>query len=156
MTNEDYMMLAVNKARQGIEAGQTPFGASIIKNGEVIACSHNRVWKETDPTAHAEINAIREAAKKIQSIDLGGSVMFTTCEPCPMCLTAIHWSKIEVVYYGATIADAESAGFQELRMPAKELAQKGGSLLKVERGPCIQECVALFRKWKDAGKNSSY
>jgi guanine deaminase len=155
-THADYMNLAIEKAKEGIRAGQSPFGAVIINNGNVVSCAHNRVWKTTDPTAHAEVNAIREAAQNLKTIDLSGCIMYTTCEPCPMCLTAIHWAKIETVYYGATIADAEEANFNELVFPAKELAKKGGSTLKVIDGILRQECASLFKLWKATSLGGSY
>lgn len=144
MTHTQYMLMAVEKTREGIHAGQSPFGALIVKDGKIIANSHNTVWKTCDPTAHAEVTAIREAAKALKTIDLSGTVMYTTCEPCPMCLTAIHWARIETVYYGATIEDAAKAQFNELKMSAKELARQGGSKLRVEEGPCRKECQELF------------
>lgn len=144
MTHEQYMLMAVEKTKEGVKAGQSPFGAVIVKEGKVVANSHNTVWRTTDPTAHAEVNAIREAAKALKTIDLSGTVMYTTCEPCPMCLSAIHWAKIDTVYYGATIEDAANAKFNELKMPAKELAKRGGSKLKVEEGPCRDTCRDLF------------
>lgn len=151
MTHEKYMMMAVQKTRDGIKAGQSPFGAVIVKAGKIVANSHNTVWKTCDPTAHAEVNAIREASKNLNTIDLTGTIMYTTCEPCPMCLSAIHWAKIDTVYYGATIADAADAKFNELTMPAKELARLGGSKLNVEEGPCRAECTELFAFFKSNG-----
>lgn len=152
---KQWMQQAVEVARKGIKAGQSPFGAVIFKGNQLVAASHNRVWKESDPTAHAEVNAIREACKALQRIDLSGFTMFTTCEPCPMCLTAIHWAKIDRVVYGATIEDAASAGFEELQFPAAELARKGKSKLIVEHGP-YPECAQLFQEWKKAGLGKSY
>lgn len=151
MNSQDYMKMAVEKARDGVRSGQSPFGAVIVKGGKVVANSHNVVWKTCDPTAHAEVTAIREASKVLKSIDLSGCEMYTTCEPCPMCLSAIHWSKIDKVYYGATIDDAAAANFNELKMPAKELARKGGSHLVVEEGPCREECRELFAFFKSNG-----
>src|SRR3954451_18298014 len=132
-TESDFMLQALEKARQGIAAGNSPFGACVVKDGHLVVAAHNTVWNTTDPTAHAEVNAIRLAAKALANIDLTGCVMYTTCEPCPMCLSAIHWAKIGRVVYGATIADAASAGFNELHVDAKELARLGGSKLIVER-----------------------
>lgn len=150
MRDEDFMRLAIAKAREGIAAGQTPFGAVIVKGDEVIAAAHNTVWNDCDPSAHAEVNAIRQAARALQTIDLNGCTMYTTCEPCPMCLTAIHWAKIDRVPYGATIADAAKAGFSELRVGASDLARMGGSPLRVEPGPLREECAALFAEWKQS------
>src|SRR6516165_9769852 len=113
MTDADYMRLAIRKAQESIAAGQSPFGAVIIKDGEVVAATHNTVWRDSDPTAHAEVNCIRAAASALRLIDLSGCEMYSTCEPCPMCLSAIHWARIDRVVFGATIADAALAGFNE-------------------------------------------
>ena len=156
MTDEDYMRLAVRVARAGVAAGQTPFGAVIVRGGAVVAEGHNRVWLTTDPIAHAEVVTIRTAAEALRTIDLGGTVMYTTCEPCPMCLAAIHWAKIDAVYYGADIADAQDAGFAELCVPAKELAARGGSTLRVEAGLLRRECADLFAEWKAANLSRPY
>jgi tRNA(Arg) A34 adenosine deaminase TadA len=156
MTDTDFMRRAIEVAQAGIAAGQTPFGAVIVRNGTIVAEAHNRVWLTGDPTAHAEVVATRLAAAALRTIDLSACVMYTTCEPCPMCLSATHWSKIQVVYYGATIADAQAAGFCELCFPAKELARQGGSPLRVEEGPLRPECVALFADWQRAGLSKPY
>ncbi len=150
------MALAIAKAREGIAAGQSPFGAVIVSKGVVVATTHNTVWRDVDPTAHAEVNCIRCAAKSLQSITLAGCEMYSTCEPCPMCLSAIHWSKIDRVVFGATIADATAAGFCELNVDAGELARMGGSPLKVEGGLLRQECAALFAFWRDQGLCGTY
>ena len=90
-----------------------PFGACIIKDGEIIASASNHVLKNNDPTAHAEIETIREAAKKLNTYDLSGCELYTNCYPCPMCLSAIIWSNIKKVYYGNTKEDAASIGFRD-------------------------------------------
>src|SRR5437588_8061519 len=132
MTDTDFLRLAIKKTRDGIQAGQSPFGSLIVKDGEVVAVTHNTVWQTTDPTAHAEVNCIRAAAKALRTIFLHGCTIYSTTEPCPMCLCAIHWSKIDRVVYGATIADATGAGFCELHVDAKLLAEMGKSHLKLE------------------------
>lgn len=150
------MRLAIDKAREGIAAGQAPFGATIVFAGEVIAVAHNTVWLDSNPTAHAEINAIRQAAMRLGQIELLGSTIFSTCEPCPMCLAATHWSKITRLVYGATIADAAAAGFSELRVEARALVKMGGSPLRVEDGLLRDECRALFNAWKENPKSKAY
>jgi tRNA(Arg) A34 adenosine deaminase TadA len=150
------MRRAVRIAQKGIAAGQTPFGAVIVRDGSVVAEGHNSVWLTGDPTAHAEVVAIRQAAAALRTIDLSGSVMYTTCEPCPMCLSATHWAKFHAVYYGAVIADAQAAGFCELCVGAKVLAAMGGSPVRVEEGPLRSECVDLFAQWKAAGLSKPY
>ncbi len=133
-----------------------PSAPIIVRGSDVIATTHNTVWRDTDPTAHAEINCIRSAAKAIKSIDLSGCEMYSTCEPCPMCLAAIHWSKIDRVVFGATIDDAARAGFCELHVDARVLAEMGQSPLKVESGVLQEECVQLFEIWKKTGLCGTY
>src|SRR5438309_1330547 len=126
MTDHDYMRLAIRKAQEGIAAGQSPFGSAIVRDGQVVAVTHNTVRRDDDPTAHAEVNCIREASRVLKAICLRGCTLYSTTEPCPMCLSAIHWAKIDRVVFGASIADAQIAGFSELAVAAKVLAQLGG------------------------------
>ena len=156
MTDADFMRLAIEKTREGINAGQSPFGSVITRDGKVVAVTHNTFWKTTDPTAHAEVTCIRAAAAVLKTIFLHGCTLYSTTEPCPMCLSAIHWAKIERVVFGATIADAAEAGFHELFVPAKELAAMGRSPVKVESGLLQAECAALFAEWKQSGKARAY
>ena len=151
-----FMREAIARAREGIRAGQTPFGAVVVRAGRVLVAAHNTVWRDTDPTAHAEVGALRQAALLLSRIDLGGCDLFTTCEPCPMCLAAIHWAKIDRVVFGAGIDDAAAAGFTELLLPAREMVEKGGSRLRVESGVCQQECRELFQLWKEMGLSAPY
>ncbi len=153
---ERYMRVAIEKAREGIVAGQSPFGSVIVRDGKIIAATHNTVWRDTDPTAHAEVNNIRAAARALRTIDLSGCVLYATCEPCPMCLSAIHWAKISRVVFGASITDAAAAGFSELRVEARRLAEMGGSPLRVESGLLAEECRALFGEFLRAGKARTY
>jgi len=156
MDEPGLMRLAIEKTREGIAAGQSPFGSIVVRGGEVVASTHNTVWRDTDPTAHAEVNCLRAAAKALGSIDLAGCTLFSTCEPCPMCLAAIHWSKVDRVVFGATIDDAAAAGFAELRVAAATLAEIGGSPLRVEGGLLREECAGLFDEWKRAGLCGTY
>ena len=144
------MQLAIDKCREGIDNGQTPFGACIVRNGEVIACDHNIVWESTDITAHGEIHAIRNACRKVNSIDLSGSTIYSTCEPCPMCFTAIHWAKIDKIVYGASIEDAERFGFNELKVSNHTLKELGLSNVEIIGNFMEDKCVELFEYW--AGK----
>jgi len=109
-----FMQIAYDEAVEGMlnnEGG--PFGAMIVKNGKVIATAHNEVLKSKDPTAHAEVNAIRKASQVLESFDLSGCELYTTCEPCPMCLGAIFWARITKVYFAATKEDAARGGFDD-------------------------------------------
>jgi guanine deaminase len=156
MTDSDAMHIAIAKAQEGIATGQSPFGAAIFRDSQLLAAAHNTVWQTCDPTAHAEVNAIRLAARQLGVIALRGCTMYTTCEPCPMCLAAIHWAKLDRVVFGATIADAATAGFSELRLPASELAQRGGSPVTVAGPVCQAECADLFRQWHATGRGRPY
>lgn len=151
------MREAIAVTRKGIEAGQSPFGSVVAtKDGEIICANHNVVRLTTDPTAHAEITAIRAAAKKLNTIDLSGYVLISTCEPCPMCASAIHWARFDAVIYGATIADAERAGFNELNLSIENVYRQGGSKVKIITGVLQQECAELFNLWKRGPNPTSY
>lgn len=156
MTPTELMQLAIEKCREGIAAGQSPFGCAIECGGRVIACSHNTVVATTDITAHAEVNALREACHAIGNIFLDGAVVATTCEPCPMCMAALHWARVGTVYYGATIADADDAGFNELSLPAAELLRIGGSTLELVPELMQPECKQLFAEWKANPRRTVY
>lgn len=151
MDHEHWMSLAIERARAGIAAGQSPFGAVVVRGNETVGAGYNEVRKRTDPTAHAEVVAIGRAAGAARAIDLSGCVLYTTCEPCPMCATAIHWARIDRVIWGAAIADAAAAGFNELHVPARELYARGGSRVQVTEGVLRERCAALFAEWLRAG-----
>ena len=111
---KNIMRLCIEEAVNGVNQGEGgPFGAVILKDGELIAVAHNTVIKTNDPTAHAEINAIREAGKKLSTHDLKDCILYATGYPCPMCLSAIIWANIKEVYYGTTLKDAEEIGFRD-------------------------------------------
>ncbi len=144
---ESLMRLAIEKALEGIDAGQSPFGCAIARGDELIAVSHNTVVATTDVTAHAEVNALRLGCKTTGQIHLEGCVVATTCEPCPMCMAALHWARVETVYFGASIADADSAGFNELQVPAADVLKIGGSKVALVSGVLSAECRELFQRW---------
>ncbi|MEM7312526.1 MAG: nucleoside deaminase [Planctomycetota bacterium] len=154
MDPEALMKLAIEKCREGIHSGQSPFGCAIARGDEILAVSHNVVWKTTDITAHAEVTALREACTAAGEILLEGCTVATTCEPCPMCMSALHWARVDEVYFGATIADAETAGFNELNLAAADLLKQGGSTVKLIPNLLRKECSQLFQEWKDnAGRS---
>ncbi len=155
MNDEQFMKKAIEKAKEGIKKGQTPFGACIVKKGKVVVCEHNEVWEDNDITEHAEIVAIRKACKKLKTIDLSGCVIYSTTEPCPMCYSAIHWARIGKIVYGASIADAKKAGFNELTISDKVLKKLGKDRIKIEAGVLKKECVGLFGLWKKS-KGKAY
>lgn len=145
--HKQFMELAIEKAREGMNHGQTPFGACIVKDGNVVSVSHNEVWKTTDITAHAEVQAIRKACQKLGTIDLSGCTLYSSCEPCPMCFSAIHWAKIDTVYFGARIADAERGGFNELSISNEQMKEMGGSPLQIKAEFMSEEAKKVFDEW---------
>lgn len=147
MNDEDYMKLAIGKAREGIAQGQTPFGACLVKGGAVISCTHNAVWATCDSTAHAEVCAIREACACLRTVDLSGCTLYSTCEPCPMCFSACHWARIETIVYGARIDDAKRAGFNELSLSNETMKRLGGSRLTLTGDVLREENLALLAAW---------
>jgi tRNA(Arg) A34 adenosine deaminase TadA len=156
MNDDAYMDLAIAKGREGIAAGQMPVGALLVRDGSIVCATHNTVWRDGDPTAHGEMNAVRHAATALGTVDLTGSTVYVTLEPCPMCLGAMHWARIGRVVYGASIADSASFGFSELAIPAVELARLGRSPLHVVAGPRRAECLALFEEWRRSGQARTY
>ena len=145
---EALMQMAIDKCREGLAKGQSPFGCTIAIGKRIVASEHNTVVLTTDITAHAEVNAIRAGNRAIKNIFLEGAVVATTCEPCPMCMAALHWARVDTVYYGAMIADAEGGGFNELEFPAAELLRQGGSHVKLISGLLVEECKQLFKEWQ--------
>ena len=140
-----WMKIAYDEATKGMLSNEGgPFGAVILKDGELIAKAHNRVLLSNDPTAHAEVNAIREASQQLGRFDLSDCVLYTTCMPCPMCLGAIMWARIGTVYYGATEEDAQRGGFDDLRF--YEILQgksEGLTLTQIDK----EENASLFDVW---------
>lgn len=132
-----------------------PFGAVIVKEGKVIAKSANKVTSTNDPTAHAEVSAIRMACKKLSTFDLRGCVIYTSCEPCPMCLSAIYWARIDVIYYANTKADAGNIGFddqfiyEELEKPMEHRKVPVTQLLRTE-------ALSAFKLWEASARRKDY
>ena len=113
MTKEELMRKAIELSTENVANGGGPFGAVIAKDGEIIATGTNRVTASCDPTAHAEVSAIRAAATKLGTFNLSGCEIYTSCEPCPMCLGAIYWARLERMYYGNNKTDAKNIGFDD-------------------------------------------
>lgn len=113
-TDSDFMREAIRLSEESVKSGGGgPFGAVIVKDNEIIAKSSNSVTSDNDPTAHAEVNAIRMAAKQLNNFDLSGCQIYSSCEPCPMCLGAIYWARLDKLFYANTKADAKDIGFDD-------------------------------------------
>jgi len=140
-----WMQIAFDEATKGMSQNSGgPFGAVIVQGGKLIASAHNEVLCSKDPTAHAEVNVIRLASKKLQSFDLASCVLYTTCKPCPMCLGAIFWARIQTVYYGTDEKDAQKAGFDdEVFYEMLEGKKEGVKLIQIQR----EENLKLFDAW---------
>ncbi len=122
--NPEFLRRAIALATQNVESGAGgPFGAVVVRDGKIVGEGANSVTASNDPTAHAEVNAIRAAAKTLGTFTLAGCELYTSCEPCPMCLAAAYWARLDAVYYGASAADAARAGFDDAFLYA-ELAQR--------------------------------
>ena len=151
----DFMREAITLANESVRRGGGPFGAVVVKDGKVIAGSFNRVTLELDPTAHAEVNAIREACRRLGTFDLKGCTIYTSCEPCPMCLGAIYWAHIDRIYYGNTRKDARDVDFaddfiyDELSRPMDERTVPIVPLLR-------DEAQESFRLWTEKADKTAY
>ena len=146
-SKKKFMIKAIELSKKSIDEGGGPFGCVIVKNKKIIAKGYNQVTKNNDPTAHAEIVTIREACIKLKTFDLSGLELFTSCEPCPMCLSAIYWSHLDRIYYGNTRLDAAKIGFDDdfiynelsinldkRKIPIKQINQN--------------EAMVAFKKWE--------
>jgi tRNA(Arg) A34 adenosine deaminase TadA len=147
MDDSHYMRLAIDRARAGIARGQSPFGACVVRDGQILACEHNVVWQTPDATAHAEVTAIRAACSSLKTVKLTGASIYSTTEPCPMCFAAIHWAGITRIVYGASIADARRAGFNELAISNFDMKRLGQSPIEIVPALLAGEAVALFTEW---------
>ena len=113
MSDKEFLLRAIEIAKENIANGGGPFGAVIVLGSEIIAEAGNTVVPTNDPTAHAEVNAIRQACRKLKTFELTNAVIYASCEPCPMCLSAIYWAGIKKIYYAASRFDAADAGFDD-------------------------------------------
>jgi len=148
MSHDKFMREAIRLSRENVKNGGGPFGAVIVKDGEIVASGWNQVTSSNDPTAHAEVVAIRNACEKLGTFQLDGCIVYTSCEPCPMCLGAIYWARPKQVFYGNTKKDAADIGFdddfiyQELELdPAKR------NVPFVEH--LRDEAIEAFKDWTD-------
>lgn len=146
------MQKATKEAFRGMRAKDGgPFGAVIVRKGKIISVAHNMVLKTLDPTAHAEISAIRKATKKLKRFDLSDCEIYSNCEPCPMCLAAIEWARIKKLYYGCTRRDADKIGFSDKNIYADiKLAPKTKYLKMIQIKD--KKIIVPFEEWR-AEKN---
>lgn len=147
-----FMKLAILEAKKGISNGHGgPFGAVIVKDNKVVAKAHNEVIKRNDATSHGEVNAIRKASKKLKTFDLSGCEIYTTGEPCPMCLGAILWARIDKIYYGCNVDDTEIIGFKDLEFYHK-IEHKEDMMNELNR----EECLKLYQDYQNIKDKKEY
>ena len=155
MNDKEYMRMAIEFAKDNVANGGGPFGAVIVKDGQVIASCGNSVTLDNDPTAHAEVNCIRKACKKLNTFDLSGCVLYSSCEPCPMCLSALYWAGVSRICYGNTKDDAKAIDFDDSFIYDQlELAYKDRSI-KCEHF-MRSEALKAFRKWDEKKDKTPY
>ena len=154
--NRDFMARAIQLAVENVRSGQGgPFGAVIVKDGGVIAEGANQVTLTNDPTAHAEVLAIRQACQTLGLFELKGCELYTSCEPCPMCLGAIYWARLSRVYFGGLAADASQVGFDDsfiYREIAQPHAEREIPMVQMMR----EEALAAFRAWQKKSDKMRY
>lgn len=155
MTKEELMRRAIALSEESVNRGGGPFGAVIAKDGEIVAESANSVTIDHDPTAHAEVNAIRKACAKMGDFSLNGCDIYCSCEPCPMCLGAIYWAKIDHIYYANNRKDAARIGFdddliyREIAVPMDEREKHIDQLLP-------EEAKKAFEMWQNKSDRTRY
>ncbi len=155
MKKEDFMRKAIELSIENVKNGGGPFGAVIVKDGEIVATGVNRVTANHDPTAHAEVSAIRAACQKLGTFDLSGCEIYTSCEPCPMCLGAIYWAHLDKIYYGNNKTDAAHIGFDDSFI-YDELALERKDRKKVMEELLPDEAIAAFRAWEEKADKVEY
>jgi guanine deaminase len=156
LKDTQFMHEAIAQAEKGVKKGQTPFGAVIVHKHKMIAAAHNQVWKLKDITAHAEIVALRRACQNLNQVHLAGATIYSTCEPCPMCMSACHWARIGRIVFGAYITDAAKFGFNELAISNRQMIKLGKLSIRLDSGFLRRECLEVFKKWHDAEKPFVY
>jgi guanine deaminase len=154
--DEQFMLQAFEQAQHGLELGHGgPFGAVVVQQGKIIGRGWNQVIHLNDPTAHAEMQAIREASQNIHNFHLNGAVLYTSCEPCPMCLSAAYWAHIERLVYAANAEDAAANGFSDSSIAVelcKPMLQRDLPSRQVMR----DRSLLLFKAWQASDKRSEY
>ena len=155
MNDKEYMRMAIEFAKDNVANGGGPFGAVIVKDGQVIASCGNSVTLDNDPTAHAEVNCIRKACKKLNTFDLSGCVLYSSCEPCPMCLSAVYWARLDRLVYAATRKDAATAGFDDDFIYKEIPLEDDKRSPKCEHIDC-QTASLPFDAWREKSDKTEY
>lgn len=144
--DEHFLREAIALAEASIDEGGGPFGAVVVRDGEIIGRGNNRVTLSNDPTAHAEVQAIRDACRHIGDFQLSGCVLYVNCEPCPMCLSAAYWARLDGVFYAATAEDAAEAGFDDVVIREEIVLSPSERRLPMEQGH-REAAQKTFHRW---------
>lgn len=155
MTNEELMRRAIELSINSVKNGGGPFGAVIARNGEIIAEGSNCVTIDNDPTAHAEVSTIRKACKQLGTFDLAGCEIYTSCEPCPMCLGAIYWAHLDKIYYANDRKDAAKIGFDD-DFIYQEISLEPYRRLKPSEILLRDEAIKAFQMWEKKTDKTEY
>jgi len=155
MNDKKFMQRAIELSVENIKNGGGPFGAVIVKDGKIISEGTNRVTADNDPTAHAEVSAIRQAAKKLNTFDLSGCEIYSSCEPCPMCLGAIYWAHLDKIYFGNTKTDAKDIGFDDSFIYDELELIPSDRKVAMER-LLPEESIIAFEDWKNKEDKIEY
>lgn len=155
MTKEELMRRAIELSIKSVQNGGGPFGAVIAKDGKIVAEGNNRVTLDNDPTAHAEVSTIRKACKQLNTYDLSGYEIYTSCEPCPMCLGAIYWAHLDKIYYGNNREDAAKIGFDD-DFIYKEISLSPYRRQKPSEILLRDEAIKAFEEWQKKSDKKEY
>ena len=153
--SETFMRRALALACESVASGGGPFGAVIVRDGQVLAEGINRVTIWNDPTAHAEIVAVRQACRTLSRFDLRGCEIYSSCEPCPMCIGALHWARLAAIYYSADREDAAQAGFDDAVLYNEFTRPMGERATPIHRLLSEQAAVP-FETWRDRAERTAY
>jgi guanine deaminase len=144
-------------ARDSVTRGAGgPFGACIVRDGQILSVSSNHVLVDHDPTAHAEVMAIRKACSQLETHLLEGAEIYSTTEPCPMCFASLHWARVAKIYYGTNIDDVAKLGFNEMSLSNFQMRELGGSPVEIVPDFMRQECIELLEYWSNLENSRTY
>lgn len=154
--NPEFLRRAISLATENVLSSKGgPFGAVVVRDGKILGEGANAVTATNDPTAHAEVNAIRAAARALGTFTLAGCELYTSCEPCPMCLAAAYWARLDAIYYGATAADAARAGFDDAFLYDEMCRDHGSRAIPATR-MLGDEAWATFQAWIESSNKIAY
>jgi tRNA(Arg) A34 adenosine deaminase TadA len=151
------MRAAIEAARDSVTRGAGgPFGACIVRDGQILSVSSNHVLVDHDPTAHAEVMAIRKACGQLENHLLEGAEIYSTTEPCPMCFASLHWARVAKIYYGTNIDDVAKLGFNEMSLSNFQMRELGGSPVEIVPDFMREECLELLEYWSKLENSRTY